>query len=103
MTRLQTCLLAAALLLPADCFKVAPAPAGETPWAEAEGRQLSEVTLVPTSGSCDSGSMQDQYSHRRRNDCDEYGYYRRRNYACSYSCDNKPPPSPSSPPSPPAL
>ena len=49
MTRLlQTCLLAAALLLPADCFKVAPAPAGETPWAEAEGRQLSEGT------SCDA-------------------------------------------------
>ena len=36
MTRLQTCLLAAALLLPADCCKVARAPAGGTPWAEAE-------------------------------------------------------------------
>ena len=55
MTRLQTCLLAAALLLPADGFKVAPAPAGETPpWAEVEGRQLSEGTscdVVATSAS----------------------------------------------------
>ena len=90
--------LAAALLVRAGAgFRVAarePAPAGETPWdEEAEGRRLGDHSVCE--GSCDDGAR------RRTLNCN-YGYMRRRDLACYFSCDLNCPPPPSPPPPPPS-
>ena len=86
-------LLAAALLLPAGAaFRVAarePAPAGETPWDEAEGRRLAAGSCdewCNTPGSiCDNGAGTEysgQFSPTLS--CDDSGTHETR---CG-SCDN---------------